>query len=480
MNKHLANCIERYPVLAVCAEDMTKTKNFLLDLNKKIKTLKGGYSMKRAFIKALCTLLLFIFIFGFTACKRKDETPHYDESRHLEIIKDNTYFDDEYLTNANLRFTKIADSLIKEYTSYSIDNNKLSNLFNSTLLPILYRVNIYPEQLDEIFSLLEDHINSEETTNKPIFLSVYEICLYVLGSDKSGHLAYEISLAALNNKINTYNSRLESSGISFYKTWAMRCSALYSDLEEMGKAKFTDAISLSTTVFSTLFAATETINENAFLLSDEELLFILDKQGDALIEKNLSEDDWQTFGGLISELVPNKQANLNEKVIYALKNYTHTDVYDESLPSSLYKNSYFATAMKAMPKVIELFADVSKKLNEKGDFSLEGTAEEKQNSLIYALQECEGSIIELDIALKTYLSFDPDYLKDTVTSNSNPEELESFIGSHSPKTCEDFISELRKISSSDAISDAKFKELLISYVYSYSPYLAFAVSLNFR
>ena len=437
--------------------------------------------MKKALIfKVFGALLLFIFTMCFTACKKQDDAPSYDENKRLEITEVKTEFNEEFLTESSVRFTRIASSLTKTYVGISFSDKDLANTFNSTLVPILYRVNIYPEELDEIFDMLDDYTSSDVKTDKPMVLSVYEICLYVLGSEKSGHLAYEVSLAALNHRINTYTNRLNSSGISFYKSWIARCTALYNDVEAMGKTKFTDALSMTTTIFATSSSIKAEVTENAFLLTDEALLFILEREGEMLRAKCLTEEEWQAFGGLVSEFMPNAQANLNQKVIYAMKNYTHSGLLDENNPSTLYSSSYFATAMRVMPKIVSLFADVTARLNEGGTFSLEGTSEEKERAFLIALSECEDGIRELDTALKTYASFNNAHLDDTLSDDPDAKELEDFISSHTAKTCEDFILLLQKIKNGGDISNASFNEFLISYVYSYSPNLAYVVFLNLK
>ena len=134
--------------------------------------------------------------------------------------------------------------------------------------------------------------------------------------------------------------------------------------------------------------------------------------------------------------------------------------------------------MKAMPQVVSLYSSVSKKLNENGDFSLESSADEKRFAIIAAVAECDDEIRALDEALRAYGTIDPEYLKDSVSKNSDADALNSFINGNTPMTCEEVISALTDIKESGTADIDALYELLVAYVYSYSPYLAFAVSLN--
>ena len=170
---------------------------------------------------------------------------------------------------------------------------------------------------------------------------------------------------------------------------------------------------------------------------------------------------------------------LNSAVVYALKSYTHSDVYDESNPKTLYQSKYFATLMKAMPKVVSLYTELSKKLSENGDFSLSSTAEEKRFAIISALAECDGEIRALDLALRSYGTTESEYLKDSVSKNADAEALEAFLNGNTPITCEELISALSDMKESGVAEDDALLDLLTSYVFSYSPYLAFTISLNY-
>ena len=437
--------------------------------------------MKKGFMKkAVSVLLIFILSSGLFSCKKEEKTISYDKNRRLEILDHQAVYSEEYIKNANQRFTNIAKSLILSYTSFSYSEKDLSNLFNSTIIPILYRVNIYEEELDEVFSLFEGYLSAggESFEEKPLFLSIYDTCLYVLGEDRSAALIYEVLLEKLSSDVKTYNERFDKLGYSFYKTDANRCAALLEDLLTLGETKFKNALTMITTVFSTFSSINTEINENAFLLTDKEILYILEKHGENLTKLSLSEEEWQTVGGAISEYISARPKTLNSAVVYALKSYTHSDVYDENDFKTLYRSKYFATLMKAMPQVVSLYSAVSKKLNENGDFSLESSADEKRFAIIAAVAECDDEIRALDEALRVYGTIDPEYLKDSVSKNSDADALNSFIHGNTPMTCEEVISALTNIKESGTADTDALYELLVAYVYSYSPYLAFAVSLN--
>lgn len=438
--------------------------------------------MKKSFLKkSVSILLIFIFSFFAFSCEKNRKSNYYDKNRRLEILDAQAQYSEEYIQNANHRFTKIAKSLILSYTSFSYNESELSNLFNETLIPILYKVNIYEEELDEVLSLLEGYLDENDGTisKKPLFLSIYDTCLYVLGEERSARLIYEVLVVKLTNDVKNYNEKYDKLGYSFYKTDANRCSALREDLLALGEEKFRDALTIATTVLSSFSSLSAEVNENAFLLTDEELLFILERHGKNLTERSLSEEEWQTLGGIFSEYASARPKTLNSAVVYALKSYTHSDVYDESNPKTLYQSKYFATLMKAMPKMVSLYTELSKKLSENGDFSLSSTAEEKRFAIISALAECDGEIRALDLALRSYGTTESEYLKDNVSKNADAEALEAFLNGNTPITCEELISALSDMKESGVAEDDALLDLLTSYVFSYSPYLAFTISLNY-
>lgn len=426
-----------------------------------------------------CILLLFIMIFGLTACKKDKDNDNvgYDENRKLEILEKGVEYTSEELVNANFRFTKIGVSIFGNGFE-----ERISNEFDLTIIPMLYRIKIYKSELDEIFTELEKHTLAEKTiTDEPLFITVYDICRYVLGAERAGRVCYTASARILEVRISTALERYDKLGYDFYKTEAERCSALKESLSLMSENKFIDALHMSTTVSALVRSVGAEVTESAFLLSDKELLFLLERQTGVLEKNCLTEEEWEIFGGLFSELLSVSRltpTGLTSSIIYALKNYTHTNIYDNNSPKTLYTSTYFARAMRVMPKTISLLARVSEALKRDGTFSLEDTSDKKLTALVRAFSECENDIRALDTALNDYARIDSEYLKSATESNSDAEALKAFINSHAPVSCDELINELNEFAEDGTVTNEQIYELALSYVFAFSPYIAFALSAD--
>lgn len=440
--------------------------------------------MKRFYaLKSVFLLLLVILILNSAACTKSEKDIDYDPNLKLNITEKAVEYSDEDLADAKVRFTELSLSLIQSYSNINLNEKqkqKVSDAFDTTVIPIIYSTKIYKNELDTIFAELEKYADSDGIKNntKPILFSIYEICSFVLGTERSGHLTYEASIKILESKANTALEKYEKYGYDFYKKDFDRCTLLALDLKEMGEEKLTDALSMISIVISTASSINKDSNENSFALTDAELLYILDKQGEILNSQCLTEDDWHIFGGLISEFIPNKNSSLNSATLYALKNYTYESHNDAAVPNGFYKNFYFSTSMKVMPKIIALFADFTKALKTDGTFSLESTQDEKLVAVCSSLLQCEDSIRSLDLALNNYAKLNPDDLKIAVSKYSDIELLDHFIETTEPIFCDDLIDIIKSIASGNIISKEEFHDVLTSYVYNLSPYLAFVLYIN--
>lgn len=438
---------------------------------------------KKNLLKISFSLLFFALLFGFTSCNKEDETKNYIENQRVEIVEAEVEYTAADIAEAKEKFTSTAIALAESYLDINLNNKQKQSIesrFDTTVTPLLYDIKIYKNEFYEILTELDSYANSANPKNdaKPLLLSVYEISLYVLGAERSGKLSYEIALEILKDKIETSNERFENYGYEFYKIDSARCSLIRSDLELMGEKKFSDALSMTSIVVSTLSALLKDGGENAFLLTDKELLFILNKQAEGIREHCLSNEEWQMFGGLISEMIPTKSSNLNSAAIYALKNYTYDAPSDAETPEGFYKNYYFPSAMQVMPKIIALFADVSNALYNDGLFSINSTKEEKQIALANALSQCEESITELDLALTEFAKLGESDLKMPISTRSDPEVLAEFMNTYSKIECSDLIDTVNEIKSGADISGATLENLLISYAFGLSPYLSFVLWSN--
>lgn len=423
-----------------------------------------------------CILLLLILSTGLVACK-KESTPTYDESIHLEVIDKAVEYTSDDLVSANGRFTKIGVSLFGERYE-----ERISDEFDTTVIPMLYRIKIYKNELSAVFDEIEKHVG-DGNSDKPAFLTFYDVCQYILGTERAGQVCYSTSIRILEKRTENALKNYDKLGYAFYKETAERCTALKDSIVSMGEGKFGNALSMTSIVISLSSCINAEIQESAFVLSDAEILFLLEKTANSFEEKQLSTDEWEIFGGWFSEilgitrLTPSED-DINKTTLYALKNYTLTDVYDESNPNTLYKMYYFASAMRVMPQVISLYVDLARNLKAEGTFSLEGTTDDRQISLLTALSKCEVSIRELDLALNEYAKMDDGYLKSKITTTANAEEINGFISSRTALSCDEVIDILTEIRNGKEIGYGELCDILISYTFKISPHLAYVLSVN--
>jgi len=416
--------------------------------------------MKKKIIgKALYTLLIFIFLLALASCDRNNNEITYDENQRLEIEKEPIKYSDDFIEKANLRFTKSIVSLTESHLEMQLSDTQkksISEQFSTTLIPIFYRIRIYEKELDLLLTGIEEYINKDNESGSPLYI-LYEQCLYTIGSERSGMLVYDLCLKKIEDKAKTAEARYEAYGYSWYLEEADRCNMISSELKDMGEKKFVNALTMTAFIASTASNIRAETNENAFLLTDAELLFILDRQGTLFESQCPSDSEWQTLGALITELIPTRSSDLGTATVYALKN-----------------DAYFNSLMRVMPDVFSLYASVAKTLKEDALFSLEGTPEEQNKAILLALVASEAKIRELDTALSTYAKTDSERLRNTVAAYTAPGELEAFKNTYEPISADELIAALK--SASENIGQApEMHSLAVSYFASLSPELAFVL-----
>lgn len=418
--------------------------------------------MKRKItVKLICALLIFIFAFNAVACEKKEEEPTFDENQRLEIVTENIKYSDTFIKSAHERYNKIAISIAESYLDMNLFESQkklIDEEFNKTVLPMAYRIKIYESEFDTLLTSIEEYINLESTSKDfTVLFSLYEKCLYTLGSKRSGQIAYELSLKSIKSRADKALQKYEQYGNSWHLDDALRCSQLYEDLEKLGNEKFVNALSMSTFIASTTSAVSGKFEESAFLLSDAELLFILNRQGMIFKEQCPTAKEWTVFGSLISEMIPTMPNSLNSSVLYALK-----------------KDGYFMDAAKAMPELISFYAATAAAMKNDAAFSLEGTKEEKERAIIRAILASEEEMRKLDIALAAYAKTDSERLKNNVTQYTDKETLELFLNSHLTIDCDGLINSLKELLSSTDTSKSA-SDIVFSYLRGFSPYLAFTI-----
>lgn len=433
--------------------------------------------MTKKTLKITILLLILLMTLCLMACNKKEEEPvYYEENRRLEIVEVPIEYTEEELAAAKNRVTQIFTSSFSSSLFGNITTKVISEEFDLTVVPALYELKIHKDELNKILTELEKYTKSEEpTASAPIWLSIYNICQRILGTDRSGRIAYKIAVRKLERNVINF-STLEALEL------VARYTALCDALKTLGAEKFTDALSMVTIVISTVSAIGKDIEENAFLLSDKEILYILDKQGENIKNRCLTEDEWQVFGAVASEFIPKKNNDLNYATLYALKNYVFDADAESDTPEDYYKKLYFASAMRVMPQIVNLFADISHALNEEGLFSIESTEDEKKTAICSALLKCEDSIRALDEALNTYAKLDKNILEVYTPLNNyiNKDSLSAFMENYQSATCDDLINTVNEIASDESVSVEELSDVIVSYVYGLSPHIAFVFWFNMQ
>lgn len=411
-------------------------------------------------IKAICVLLLICSFGALFSCEKQDEEPDYDENQRIDIITEEVKYTDSFIANAAERYARIATALAESSLDVGLNNNQKELFvtdFKENILPVLYRIKIYESELDAILLSAENYLNDTDTIDVNLLFAFYEIFISTIGSDKSGLLAYELSLHTVDMRAKDANEKYATYGYSWYLEDAERCSELYTKLYELGEEKFVYAISVSSSVTSLVLSKDDEQEESAFTLTDEEFLFILDSQGQHFKSNSLTDSEWKIFGSLVSELIPKRATDLISTLFYSLKN-----------------EEYFIRAFQAMPEAVSLYASVSSALKNGGDFSLGADSNKNAASLISALLDCEGDIRLLDTALSEYAECNSERVKEAILAHCSAEEADAFFKEYEPIGVDELIHRLKEANASDS-ADLLLNNAIISYLCGISPYISYAI-----
>ena len=442
---------------------------------------------KKILSKIICALLVSVFLFNLIACRGEEADVFYDKTVRLTVEEEPLNYTEEVTNGLASRYTELAASLIEITQEIKIEEQKdsISKHFKSNIMPVLHRLKIYPQEADAILTSAEKIINSNKEYTLSSLYSIYSEALRILGSQRSGELMYELALITVAEKRDNAKKGYEEATISalkksYYKNY-IRCIGLLTDLRALGKEKFISALTISSLIFSTAASVGQTVKENAFSVSDAELLFILDRQGEILSERCPTEDEWQTFGGLLSDLILKPGDNLISSVFYAIKNYSHPVDSSEEIEEDpqlyplLYKSTYLATALRAMPKLFSLYRSLAKNLKIQAKFSLESTDKEKKAAIICALSQCEEELRELDRAISAYIPEDFDALKNNVSRYSDKEKLDAFLNDGKPISIDNLISEIKSAADGSGADAERSEQIIKSYLFGISPYISFLI-----
>lgn len=410
--------------------------------------------MKRLRLKkGICALLILIFLFNLASCSSEEQT----HDGKLEITEEGLAYSEEYTESVTQRLSDMLNKTTDEKLKAIVSMNKKEALavFTGKILPKLCEIKVYEEELDEFFSSMETMLDTEDYSASKL-TSLYESLLYTLGSTRTGILLHTVATEIISKKIATARDRYEKYGYSWYLDDIERCESLKADLTEMGEKHFSEIVSAAAFVISTLRSASPT-SDNALALSDAELLFILEHQGEEFLLNASDREDWQIVGRLITELIPKLDFadSTAISILYALK-----------------QEAYFNSLMQSCTELFSLYASLTRNLRSEGKFSLSKSYSENERAICSALLSSQKELSELYTALHTSGSIDSDRLRRAVEECSDKEALDLFLSSHSPLTYEELKEEL----STCANGSGEFKgieEIMLGTLYSVSPYLSF-------
>ncbi len=415
--------------------------------------------MKKTFLrKSICALLILIFIFNTVSCTANNSES--ENNGKLEIVEENPKYSEDYVVSATERFSTILDALLDERLGIDLSaktREKIITVFKEKIIPKLYSIKVYESELNEILFSLEELLNEENGDNYiSLFTDLYESLLYTLGSERAGIILFTVATEILSLKIATAEERYEQLGSPWYLADIERCQTLKTDLNEIGEKNFADKILGATFIVSTMKSA-DTGKESALTLSDAELLFILEHQGNLFLENAADEEGWRVIGRLITELIP----GLN-----------FSDVTVISILYALKQEAYFNSLAETLPHLFSLYASLTKNLRNEGNFSLTNSKEENDRAICSALLSSEAELKIFYDSLHAYGSIDSDTIRRAVNNCSDKDALLEFLISHTPITYQTLVAELHKCA--DGAQDAlSTEELLIGVAYSVSPYLSF-------
>lgn len=305
-----------------------------------------------------------------------DKTPEYDDKKQLSVETVRVSYSDEYIEKTNIRFGDMACALLsklygRELTPIHQQGIRLQ--FKKTFVPMFYRIRIDEKTLDSLILSLEKYLQSdtERLDSVSVLREVYERAIATIGSEKTGKIAYEIALSNVKAKADTASARYEEYGYSWYKEESDRCASLSLSLENLGEKRFIEALGSLSFLYSVLNKVGEA--GESFLLTETEMLYLVEYQAYDMKERGLTEEEWATMGGLINELMPEEAATARDALLYTLKG-----------------EQYFTEVIRICPSLISLYAECAKDLRQK-EISLSDT-ETLKSAILVSLTEGNGLI----------------------------------------------------------------------------------------
>ena len=145
------------------------------------------YNINEEIKRIVCALLTLALTFSMVGCGDDKGESDYDPDQRLEVIVEPIEYSDEFIKKAEERFTSVTLKFLDAYYGVSPDDEqkgKIKAAFKEAALPMLYEVRIYENELDGLFTKVENYLAStEDSDTLSAIASVYEQALHILGSD---------------------------------------------------------------------------------------------------------------------------------------------------------------------------------------------------------------------------------------------------------------------------------------------------------
>lgn len=405
--------------------------------------------MNNYILRAVAMLLAFAMLFGCSSCSERTE--EYDETLRVEIIREDIAYTDEYVRTAEDRFVSIVSALIEHYGGalnvYQI--SKIRAQFRLNVIPMLYRIKIYDGELNEIFARLEEYVKEDDIP--PFFTLIYNSALDVLGTNRCARLFHGTSLLILNAKVEKAEEKFNEYGFSWYGEEAERCRRIKSELQEMGEDRFTEAMSIFTSLISLGASIKQSDLDGAFRLEETSILYVIRYRTRIFTESAITEDEWALIGSLFTELIPQRSSSFESSMLYEMK-----------------KVSYLSEATRAMPELVALYSALAVAISDIPDVSFTLPYDEQAKVLATALLECESELYALCEALTEHAASDETSQRSLIVKHFGKEALEG----HAAISYDELITELEIIAAEGGI-DALY-DATVSYLYGIAPYLTLA------
>lgn len=416
--------------------------------------------MRRHAIRLICILISFSCCLGCISCGVKQEEEAYDPSIKFGIVQQSITYTDEFIDDANQRFTKIALEILKSYYATELTDaqkQKVDAQFKKNVIPVCLRARVYEDELKTILFELERMIESKTQSGEELIIfEVYESLLYSVGSQKTGKIIFELSKVFIDYKAKDAHTKYEKYGYQWHLDNAKRYEELLNSVLGMGSEKFSALASMASVIASTALHIPEFEKDASAALSGDHFLLVLESHGAYFLDLNITEEDAEIFGSIVSELLPTHTSSLSGAHLYALK-----------------KTGYFSVAAKILPSFINLYSSFTLALSKNGEFDFEDSTSNQAKTLIRALLDCEEELVVFLAAVDTYAASNTTDELNAIKEQGYLLDATRFIEETVLCDNEELIASLRAFTLSDASNIKPITDAIISRLIAVAPYIVF-------